>query len=216
MQTEVENAATFWLKYLPDSALPANKRDLLHTALIAVLCEKYQGHWDPERTSVGSAYRSLSNWRGLDSALAEAARRAAVPAELLERWLPRDLILWCDPHSVTCRVGDHGSVVPVYEDKRGLLDSVKKSVAEKASRSGSDFVISAYTTPVVMRSADGVEISRRGGASPSQAIIHASPTKGANDLRRSAMSPLRQVSSFRPGVESPTAVLPPRWTLPSS
>ncbi|KAJ1726211.1 hypothetical protein LPJ61_005347, partial [Coemansia biformis] len=128
---------------------------------------------------------------------------------VLERWLPRDVIVWCDPYNVTYRIGDHGTVYTVFEDKRGLLESVKKSVAEKISRPGSDFVISPYTTPVVIRSADGVEISRRGGASTGgpaaittpmsvNSAVHASPTKGANDLRRSAMSPLRHVSTFRP------------------
>ncbi|KAJ1841564.1 hypothetical protein LPJ70_004175, partial [Coemansia sp. RSA 2708] len=82
----------------------------------------------------------------------------------------------------------------------------------KVSRPGSDFVISAYTTPVVIRSADGVEIARRGGSAAAQGV-HASPTKGAGDLRRSAMSPLRQVASFRPAVAD---AAPPRWSAPTS
>ncbi|KAJ2783883.1 hypothetical protein H4R18_001439 [Coemansia javaensis] len=228
MQTEVENAANFWLKYIPEGSLAGDKREALRQSLIEGLHAKYEGHWHVERATAGSAYRSISNWHGLDGVLAAAARRAGVGVEVLERWLPRDVIVWCDPYSVSYRVGDHGGVIPVFEDKRALLESVKRSVAEKVSRPGSDFVISAYTTPVVIRSADGVEISRRGGtptagsagpvASPSAAAAaaaaaHASPTKGANDIRRSAMSPLRQVSTLRPSV---TDAPPPRWTMPSS
>ncbi|KAJ2715994.1 hypothetical protein H4R19_000888 [Coemansia spiralis] len=226
MQAEVENAANFWIKYLPEAVLAADKREALRQALVGQLLAKYEGHWHMERTAAGSAYRSISNWRGLDGVLAAAGSQAGVALELLERWLPRDVIVWCDPYSVTYRIGDHGSVYTAFEDKRGLLESVKKSVAEKISRPGSDFVLSAYTTPVVIRSADGSDVSRRGSSSTggvtaagasahaaAAAAMHASPTKGANDLRRSAMSPLRHVSTLRPAL---TDTAPPRWTTPSS
>ncbi|KAJ2477405.1 hypothetical protein IWW47_006206, partial [Coemansia sp. RSA 2052] len=182
-------------------------REALRLALIDALADRYAGHWHLDRTNVGSGYRSMCNWRSLDGALVEAAQRAKVSVAVLERLLPRDIVLWCDPYSVTYRVGDHGSVYTLYEDKRGLMESVKKNMAEKVSRTNGDFVISAYTTPVVIRSADGVEISRRGGASaPHQQSQHhyqqGSPTKSAiaaaADFRRAnAMSPLRHVSNYR-------------------
>ncbi|KAJ2238485.1 hypothetical protein H4R99_000014 [Coemansia sp. RSA 1722] len=210
MQTEIENAANFWLRFIQDSVVPPEKKDALRTALIEVLGEKYTGHWHLDQTNVGSGYRSISNWRSLDQVFVHAAQKSNVQVEVLERHLPRDLVLWCDPYNVTYRVGDHGTVFTIYEDKRGLLESVKKSMAEKASKSNGDFVISAYTTPVVIRSADGVEISRRGGSvsaggvqSPHHQQQHlqqqqGSPTKGAADFRRTnAMSPLRQVTSYR-------------------
>ncbi|KAJ2746366.1 hypothetical protein GGI20_001426 [Coemansia sp. BCRC 34301] len=208
MQTELETAANFWLKYLSDATISAEKREALRLALIDTLSDKYAGHWHLDKTNVGSGYRSICNWRSLDGALAEAAQRAKVPVAVLERHLPRDIVLWCDPYSVTYRAGDHGSVFTLYEDKRGLMESVKKNMAEKVSKTNGDFVISAYTTPVVIRSADGVEISRRGGASaPHQSQNHyqqGSPTKSAAvaaaaDFRRAnAMSPLRHVSTYRP------------------
>ncbi|KAJ2518098.1 hypothetical protein H4217_003547 [Coemansia sp. RSA 1939] len=240
MHSEIENAAGFWLKYIPDSTVGAERKEALREALMAVLRERYAGHWDVDQTAVGSGYRSVSNWRGVDGALAEAAGRARVPVAVLERLLPRDVVVWCDPHSVTYRVGDHGTVYTVYEDKRGLLESMKKTMAEKAAKSNGDFVISAYTTPVVIRSADGVEIvARRGGASAPAAagggggggvgmgahVFQASPTKGAADLRRNAMSPLRHVSTLQTGAASasvsaaappPSLPPPPRWSPPSA
>ncbi|KAJ1645939.1 hypothetical protein J3B02_003936 [Coemansia erecta] len=207
MQTEIENAANFWLRFIQDSVVPPEKKDQLRQSLIEVLVEKYTGHWHLDQTNVGSGYRSISNWRSLDRVFVKAAKKSNVEVEILERHLPRDLVLWCDPYNVTYRVGDHGTVFTIYEDKRGLLESVKKSMAEKASKSNGDFVISAYTTPVVIRSADGVEISRRGGSagaggmqSPLQQHLQqqGSPTKGTTDFRRTnAMSPLRQVTSYR-------------------
>ncbi|KAJ1905422.1 hypothetical protein LPJ81_001937 [Coemansia sp. IMI 209127] len=230
MHTEIENAAGFWVKHIPDASLAGERKETLRLALIDVLSEKYKGHWDLEQTAAGSGYRSLCNWRSLDGALVEAATRANVSIELLERLMPRDIILWCDPHNVTYRVGDHGTVYTIYEDKRGLLESMKKNMAEKVSKSNGDFVISAYTTPVVIRSADGVEISRRGGASAPASngahVLQGSPTKGAGDIRRNAMSPLRHVTSYRAG-DSPfvpsslannpiTAAAPPRWSPPTA
>ncbi|KAJ1667995.1 hypothetical protein IW140_002428 [Coemansia sp. RSA 1813] len=236
MHTEIENAAGFWVKHIPDASLAAERKEALRLALIDVLCEKYKGHWNPEQTAAGSGYRSLCNWRSLDGSLVEAAMRANVSIALLERLMPRDIVVWCDPHNVTYRVGDHGTVYTIYEDKRGLLECMKKNMAEKVSKSNGDFVISAYTTPVVIRSADGVEIARRGGASaptignngsPVQPhVLQGSPTKGASDLRRNAMSPLRHVTTYRandsPFVpsslanNSAAAAPPPRWSPPSA
>ncbi|KAI9502518.1 hypothetical protein BX070DRAFT_175484, partial [Coemansia spiralis] len=117
MQTEIENAASFWIKYIPEASLSGEKREELRKALVGVLLEKFKGHWHLERTMAGSGYRSMSNWRGLDSSLAEAAQRASIGATVLERHLPRDIVLWCDPYNVTYRVGDHGTVYTIYEDK---------------------------------------------------------------------------------------------------
>ncbi|KAJ2493326.1 hypothetical protein IWW37_000610 [Coemansia sp. RSA 2050] len=202
MQTEVGTVASFWLKYLTDASISPETREALRLALIDTLSDKYEGHWHLDKTNVGSGYRSMSNWRSLDSVLVEAAQRAQVPVSVLERTMPRDVVLWCDPYSVTYRVGDHGSVFTLYEDKRGLMESVKAKVA----KSNGAFVISAYSTPVVIRSADGVEISRRGGASAPhhQYQQQGSPTKSAvaaaaNFRRANAMSPLRHVSNYRSG-----------------
>ncbi|KAJ2824341.1 hypothetical protein FBU31_004021 [Coemansia sp. 'formosensis'] len=202
MQTEIEAVASFWLKYVSDATISSEIREALRVALIDTLTDKYEGHWHLDKTNVGSGYRSMSNWRGLDSILVEAAQRAQVAVSVLERVMPRDIVLWCDPYSVTYRVGDHGTVFTLYEDKRGLLESVKTSMATKGNGA---FVISAYTTPVVIRSADGVEISRRGGASAPHYSQQGSPTKSgvaatAADFRRAnAMSPLRHVSTYRAG-----------------
>ncbi|KAJ1896415.1 hypothetical protein LPJ66_004001, partial [Kickxella alabastrina] len=147
MQTEIENAANFWLKYVPDTVVPAEKKETLRQALINALASKYSGHWHLDQTNIGSGYRSMSNWRRLDGSFVQAAEQSGVAVDLLERLLPRDIVLWCDPYNVTYRIGDYGTVYTVYEDKRGLLESVKKSMAEKVSKSNGDFVISAYTTP---------------------------------------------------------------------
>ncbi|KAI8325052.1 anti-proliferative protein, partial [Martensiomyces pterosporus] len=117
MQTEIENTASFWLKYIPDASVTAEKKESFRQALVDILTDRYTGHWHVDKTTAGSGYRSMSNWKSLDSTLVGAAMQAGVPIEVLERHLPRDIVLWCDPYNVTYRVGDHGTVYTVYEDK---------------------------------------------------------------------------------------------------
>ncbi|ORX70855.1 hypothetical protein DL89DRAFT_210153, partial [Linderina pennispora] len=93
------------------------KKEALRQALITVLTAKYTGHWHPERTTQGSGFRSISNWKQLDGVFVSAAALAGVPLAVLERLLPRDVVVWCDPYNVTYRLGDHGTVYTVYEDK---------------------------------------------------------------------------------------------------
>lgn len=196
MKQEIENAVSFWLKYIPDTALPTDHKERFRQAFTRILTDKFTGHWHPTTTHKGSGYRSISNWRSIDHTLADAAQQTQVSPELLDKCMPRDIVMWCDPYNVTYRVGDYGTVYTVYEDKQGLLENVKKSMAERVSKSNGDFVISAYTTPVVIRSADGAEI-------PSRSKNVASPTKSAASVaadynrRTNTMSPLRQVTTFQ-------------------
>ncbi|KAJ1927462.1 hypothetical protein EC988_010233, partial [Linderina pennispora] len=101
MQTEIESTAGFWLKYIPDGTLTGEKKEALRQALITVLTAKYTGHWHPERTTQGSGFRSISNWKQLDGVFVSAAALAGVPLAVLERLLPRDVVVWCDPYNVT-------------------------------------------------------------------------------------------------------------------
>lgn len=41
---------------------------------------------------------------------------------MIHTHLPRDFVLWIDPYSVSYRVGDHGNIMTLYEDRsRGKL-----------------------------------------------------------------------------------------------
>lgn len=46
-----------------------------------------------------------------------AAQNASVPPELIHVHLPRDFVLWIDPLSVSYRVGDHGNIMTLFEDR---------------------------------------------------------------------------------------------------
>lgn len=51
-----------------------------------------------------------------------AAEKANINPALIHANLPRDFVLWIDPFSVSYRVGDHGSIMTLFEDRsRGRI-----------------------------------------------------------------------------------------------
>ncbi|KAF9159307.1 hypothetical protein DFQ26_006706, partial [Actinomortierella ambigua] len=63
-----------------------------------------------------------------------AAKKSQLPLEMLEGHLPRDLVLWVEPFTVSFRVGDHGSINTIYDGTRGkvTLKPDTSSFANKA------------------------------------------------------------------------------------
>lgn len=52
----------------------------------------------------------------------KAAISANISANTILTHLPRDFVLWIDPYSVAYRVGDHGNIMTLFEDRsRGRI-----------------------------------------------------------------------------------------------
>jgi hypothetical protein len=80
-------------------------------------------------------YKSLYHYLSISSLYAQwcslvltflvscaAAQKADIDATLLHSYLPRDFVLWIDPFSVAYRVGDHGNIMTLFEDRsRGRI-----------------------------------------------------------------------------------------------
>lgn len=68
-----------------------------------------------------------------------AAQKADIDAPLLHSYLPRDFVLWIDPFSVAYRVGDHGNIMTLFEDRsRGRITfKVDPAINNPESSSGS-------------------------------------------------------------------------------
>lgn len=98
-QAEVDTAARAIAAYLhePDAAI-----DTFVQVLTSTLNSKFQKHWWPATPSRGEGYRHLNcGYEQVDPAIAHALRVAGIPMSRL----PRDMSVWCDPGSVTTRVG---------------------------------------------------------------------------------------------------------------
>jgi protein Tob/BTG len=51
-----------------------------------------------------------------------ASVQASVQPSTIHLHLPRDFVLWIDPFSVSYRVGDHGNIMTLFEDRsRGRI-----------------------------------------------------------------------------------------------
>jgi hypothetical protein len=122
MHIEIVQAAEFLCRLL-QTKLDPDPLTKFKDRLIEVLKSRYADHWDTTQPYRGNAYRAISNFSGvMDSALLEAAQKADIDATLLHSYLPRDFVLWIDPFSVAYRVGDHGNIMTLFEDRsRGRI-----------------------------------------------------------------------------------------------
>ncbi|KAJ1970709.1 hypothetical protein H4R35_005705, partial [Dimargaris xerosporica] len=143
MLTEISHAVEFLSRLIPDSArVPPEQRDNWKDALTRLLSQRFQSHWNPECPLAGNAYRAVTTFAGkLDPVLVQAAGEAGLPQSVLSVNVPRDLVLWVDPYSVSYRIRDNSSVFALYEDKSRC----------RAFGLRSDFSISASSTPVMIR-----------------------------------------------------------------
>ncbi|CAM0141507.1 hypothetical protein VKS41_003777 [Umbelopsis sp. WA50703] len=122
MHIEIVQAAEFLCRLL-QTKLDPDPLSKFKDRLIEILKSRYVDHWDTTQPYLGNAYRAISNFSGvMDTALLEAAQKADIDATLLHSYLPRDFVLWIDPFSVAYRVGDHGNIMTLFEDRsRGRI-----------------------------------------------------------------------------------------------
>ncbi|KAI9478800.1 MAG: hypothetical protein EXX96DRAFT_572346 [Benjaminiella poitrasii] len=86
--------------------------------LTELLKVRFEDHWDPQQPYRGNGYRAISNFNGqLDPILITASVQASIQPNLIQTHLPRDFVLWIDPFSVSYRVGDHGNIMTLFEDR---------------------------------------------------------------------------------------------------
>ncbi|XP_075696975.1 uncharacterized protein LOC142662649 [Rhinoderma darwinii] len=79
--------------------------ELFGIKLTEILCQKYTGHWYPEKPMKGQAYRCLRiNRHDRDESILEACAYSGLNYQKLA--LPKEMTLWIDPYEVSCRLGE--------------------------------------------------------------------------------------------------------------
>ncbi|KAG0354249.1 hypothetical protein BC939DRAFT_446051 [Gamsiella multidivaricata] len=123
MLLEISCATDFLCRYVASSSsctpqiVEAFKRQV-----VALMQEKYTDHWDPQRPHYGNGYRAITSFGGkVDPLLCEAAKKSDLPLETLAGYIPKDLVLWIEPFSVSFRLGDHGTINTIYDASRGKV-----------------------------------------------------------------------------------------------
>ncbi|RKP38532.1 hypothetical protein BJ085DRAFT_1883, partial [Dimargaris cristalligena] len=119
MLTEISYAVDFLGRLIPESAaVPPELREGWKDALTRLLSQRFQAHWNVTNPFAGNAYRAVTTFAGrLDRTLVAAAEEAGLSMHVLATYLPRDLVLWIDPYSVSYRIRDNSAVFALYEDK---------------------------------------------------------------------------------------------------
>ncbi|KAI9273073.1 hypothetical protein BDA99DRAFT_499949 [Phascolomyces articulosus] len=122
MHMEIAQAVDF-LGRLLQSKFEQNDLLSFKHELTKVLKARFADHWDPQQPTRGNGFRSISNLNSqLDPVLLQAAVKSSVSPSLIYMNLPRDFVLWIDPFSVSYRVGDHGNIMTLFEDRsRGRI-----------------------------------------------------------------------------------------------
>ena len=139
MYTEITTASTFLAKYLPHKSTPPDKVTAFRDSLTDAMAQKFRDHWDITNPMKGNGFRSVHCQMGrMDPLVSEAAWRSGLSGKDL--YFPNELVLWTDPKCVSFKVGDHGQIVTVWEDKSG-------EVGEESFGKSGGFVPSQLPTP---------------------------------------------------------------------
>lgn len=114
MEVELRIAVEFLLSFVVKKFKIENTEGFIQS-LMSLLIKKFEGHWYPEHPNKGSAYRCISLCDQLDGVLIRAAKDSGLEVALFEESLPKRLDLWIDPHEVSYRIGQYGSVTQIYK-----------------------------------------------------------------------------------------------------
>lgn len=75
--------------------------------------------------------------------------KADCSIELIHHHLPREFVLWIDPYAVSYRVGDHGNINTLYEDRsRGKITMNNGMISPSQSPKILNYIQQAQSVPV--------------------------------------------------------------------
>nr|XP_020663148.1 protein BTG3-like [Pogona vitticeps] len=136
MKEDIEMGVRFILSILSHNVrLGKEQLDRFGDSLVNILCERFTGHWYPEKPIKGQAYRCIRINRTdrVDSSLKRACQDAGI--DYSELSLPRDFTLWIDPGEVSCRLGENNYPFKVSEEFRRGQSSPELETSDYHSES---------------------------------------------------------------------------------
>ena len=123
MKIEIDSATKFLVelmrKSIPHKSPTVSEEDLLKFRLLVVECleKHYADHWYMENPVKGSGYRCIRINGKVDPILLRAGHLMGHVSKYIYTLFPADLTMWVDPHEVSYRFGEHGSICILYEDE---------------------------------------------------------------------------------------------------
>lgn len=120
MKAEVFAASDFIVSLLrvgSSSSLSEENLMVFRDTLAMVMRDHYHNHWFPERPFKGSGYRCIRINGQMDPLVATAGASCGLDAVSLRSLFPSELTLWVDPHEVSYRIGENGSVCVLLDER---------------------------------------------------------------------------------------------------
>lgn len=124
MKIEIESATNFLVDLVKTAATKDAKKltegQLLQFRKLIVECltSHYHDHWHPEEPVKGSGYRCIRINGKVDPVIVRAGHLMGLAAQFLHRLFPSDFTMWVDPHEVSYRIGENGSICVLYENEK--------------------------------------------------------------------------------------------------
>jgi len=132
--------------------------------LVEVLRRRYKEHWFPDKPFKGSGYRCIRINGKMDPVIGQAGESCGLSSGFLHSNFPTELTMWIDPHEVSYRIGENGSICVLYEFVVGVNEpwmpasfrkktSNNKSVVESSKPEPPKPTTTSSTTPSCKESA---------------------------------------------------------------
>ena len=131
MDVEVSVALNFVISYLYNK-LPRRRVNFFGEELEKGLRQKFDGHWYPDTPTKGCAYRCIkASGDDIDPVMIWAADQSRLDLEEIKENLPRDLTIWIDPHEVSYRIGEKGTIKVLFSDKNRIKSNLMESLDDE-------------------------------------------------------------------------------------
>ena len=128
MKKEIKSAVDFLSNILKVSrTFTEDQLNNFNATLQNLLCLRYESHWFPEKPCKGSGFRCIRINHNMDPVIREAGHFSGISESQLHTLLPKELTMWVDPHDVSYRIGENGSIGVLFESNSNSVQSSNQS-----------------------------------------------------------------------------------------
>jgi protein Tob/BTG len=133
MKDEVESAANFMVSFM--RGLSEDQKETYRRTLVEALCRRYENHWFPNKPIKGTAYRCVRVGPSItpDPMLLSVANSCELSDIQIANMFPTEITIWVDPHEVSYRIGEEGSVGIYFEGKPCPVNAAQSSTNTSCS-----------------------------------------------------------------------------------
>jgi len=118
MKNELISASNFLTHLVRMSKHNLSEQTLnkFRDCLIEVFRRRFRDHWFPELPNKGSGYRTIRvTTYKIEPMMLQAAEVCFISPNILRQAFNFDLTLWINPTEVYYRIGEHGSLIVIYD-----------------------------------------------------------------------------------------------------